>query len=119
MSELAKDYAESVAQGIRDNVESGYPFGKDEEREQYGEPVELSAYDYLEDALDIVYSVDSQRNYRGARILVGFGGPNVYIDTNTSALEVYWGSDTATRYLPASFINELDNALQELWEMGA
>lgn len=119
MSELAKEHAESVAQGIRDNVESGYPFGKDEEREQYGEQAELSAYDYLEDALDIVYSVDSNRVYRGARVLVSWGGPNVYIDTNTNALEVYWGSDTATRYLPAAFIDALDEALLELWEMGA
>jgi hypothetical protein len=107
---LAIDYAESVAQGIRDNVNAGNVFGLDPDT---GE--ELNAYDYLQDALDIVYSVGGDRSYRGARILVGFGGPNVWVDTNTNALEVYWG-DSVVRYLPGEFIDQLDAALAEIWE---
>jgi hypothetical protein len=116
---LAKEYADSLVSEIRDNTREGYPFGKSEDEvdDYSGEPVELSAYDYLQDVLSIIYSVDADRSYRGARILIGYGGPNVWIDTNTNALEVYWG-ETVTRYLPSEFIDYLDEALEELWNMG-
>lgn len=115
---LAQEYADRMWQDIRDNVENGTPFGIREEDDGYGdEGDELTAYDYLQDALDIRYTVNAAREYLGARILVGYGGPNVWIDTNTNALEVYWGQ-TATRYLPSEFIEQLDVALEELWDMG-
>lgn len=116
---LAEEYADRMASEIRDRTREGYPFGKSEDEidDYSGEPVELSAYDYLEDALDIIYSVSGDRSYRGARILIAYGGPNVWIDTNTNALEVYWG-ETTTRYLPSQFIDHLDEALEELWDMG-
>ena len=117
---LAQQYADSMWQSIRDDVEKGTPFGEDMDAFENGEtesPEELTAYDYLEDVLDIRYTVNSAREYLGARILVGYGGPNVWIDTNTNALEVYWGQ-TATRYLPSEFIDALDTALEELWDMG-
>lgn len=117
---LAQEYADSMWQSIRDDVENGTPFGEDTDAFENGEtesPEELTAYDYLEDVLDIRYTVNSAREYLGARILVGYGGPNVWIDTNTNALEVYWGQ-TATRYLPSEFIEQLDVALEELWNMG-
>lgn len=115
---LAQEYADSMWQSIRDDVEKGTPFGIREEDDGYGDAgEELTAYDYLQDVLDIRYTVNSAREYLGARILVGYGGPNVWIDTNTNALEVYWGQ-TATRYLPSEFIEQLDVALEELWDMG-
>ena len=117
---LAQEYADSMWQSITDNLENGTPFGEDMEAFENGEtesPQELTAYDYLEDVLDIKYTVNSAREYCGARICIGWGGPNVWIDTNTNALEVYWG-DTATRYLRSEFIDALDEALEELWNMG-
>lgn len=115
----AKDYADSLVAGIEADCEAGNPFGISEGYGDTpeGEPVE--AYDYLEDVLDIQYIVNSDRTYRGARILVGFGGPNVWINTQTGNLEVSWWSAPEYRGLPTEFITELDNALEELWEMGA
>ena len=115
---LAKEYADSIWQGINDDLENGTTFGIREEDDGYGDAgEELTAYDYLQDALDIKYTVNSAREYLGARVLITYGGPNTWIDTNTNALEVYWG-DKATRYLPSGFINALDEALEELWNMG-
>ena len=42
----------------------------------------LSAWDYLNDALDIEYTVNGAKEYRGASILVAFGGPNITINTS-------------------------------------
>ena len=115
----ATEYAESVARDIWANTEKGEPFGSDQERFDNGETEspELSAYDYLENALDIEYRVDSSRRYRSAKVLIGYGGPNVWIDTATRALVVAWWSAPVSVDLPQQFCDELDTAISELWEM--
>jgi hypothetical protein len=74
---------------------------------------EMSAFDYLQDALDIEYIVNSKREYLGARVLVAFGGPNIWINTRTKKVEGYWWNESAS----ASFDDgiDLDSALEELW----
>lgn len=74
---------------------------------------EFSAFDYLQDALDIEYIVNSKGEYLGARILVAFGGPNIWVDTRRCIVEGAWWADHAT----ARFTDNLglDEALSELW----
>lgn len=73
----------------------------------------VSAFDYLSDALDIEYIVNGKGEYLGARVLVAFGGPNIWINTRAKQVEGYWWGDSAF----ASFKDELglDDALSELW----
>jgi hypothetical protein len=73
-----------------------------------------SASDYLSDVLDIEYIVDSKANYLGARVLVAFGGPNIWINTRSNVVEGYWWGDSAQ----ADFTDSLglDDLLSELWE---
>lgn len=75
---------------------------------------ELTAFDYLQDALDIEYIVNSKREYLGARVLVAFGGPNIWVDTKRGIVEGAWWGDRAS----ASFTDNigLDEALETLWE---
>lgn len=73
----------------------------------------ISAYDYLQDALDIEYIIGSNGDYRGARVLVAFGGPNIWIDTKFNQFEGYWWNDKAiAAYKDSLGLNE---ALEELW----
>jgi hypothetical protein len=77
-------------------------------------PEMLSGFDYLNDALDIQYIVTGQGEYIGARILVAFGGPNIWVNTHTGIVEGYWGSDSAT----ANFLNDpmdVNGACRESW----
>lgn len=74
---------------------------------------ECSAFDYLEDALDIEYIVNSKGEYLGARVLVAFGGPNIWVNTRTKTVEGHWWSDSA--YASFSDGIGLDEALEELW----
>jgi hypothetical protein len=113
---LAEDYADSMSATIWADYERGYLFGYDEEREKYAESAELSAYDYLDDVLDIEYRVDSGGGYRSAEVLIGYGGPNVSIDTRRGVLVVSWDT-VETRSLPREFVDALDVVLAELWEM--
>jgi len=77
-----------------------------------GEPVH--GFDYLEDVLDIQYIVTSEKQYIGARVLVAFGGPNIWINTQTKTIEGYWWDESAF----ASYYDDeigLDEALEEIW----
>src|SRR3954467_7599138 len=120
----AAEYADSLAATIGHLTDAGVPFGwLNSETDEwssdipegwdtdhdYGTPwAEASAGDYLQSALDIQYLVNSDRTYRAARILVAFGGPNVWIDTRTGNLEVTWWSAPEYRPLPSAFIDGLD-----------
>ena len=37
--------------------------------------------DYFGDFLDVDYVIGSDKHYKACRVLVAFGGPNIYIDT--------------------------------------
>ena len=118
----ATDYADSIALEIRANVGAGHPFGISTEEDpildrEIGE--DGTAMDYLSDVLDIQYVVTGDRQYRGARVCIAFGGPTAWINTMTSQLEVAWWSEPVYRDLPREFVNGLDEALGELWDMGA
>ena len=95
-------------QFIADKMSNG--FG-DDDLNYDGE--EMSAFDYLEEALDIEYIVNSKGDYLGARVLVAFGGPNIWVNTRTGIVEGVWWANRAD----ASFTDNigLDDALSELW----
>ena len=74
-----------------------------------------SGFDYISDALDIQFIVDGNKEYLAARILVAFGGPNIWINTQTKTIEGYWWQDTAF----SSYYDDpmdIDGACRELWE---
>ena len=74
----------------------------------------LSGYDYLTDALDIEYTVNSDKTYKGARVLVSFGGPNIWINTLTEEIEGYWwGMNAKAPYYGDSM--DLNECLEEIY----
>lgn len=74
----------------------------------------MTAMDYIFTALEIEYIVSSKREYLGARILVTFGGPSIWINTRNSMVEGQWGQDSAKCGYTDSI--GLDDACQELYE---
>ena len=91
----------------------------DMDRDEHGfEPNDqISGFDYLSDMLDIEYTISSDGLFLGARILVAFGGPNIWIDTRHERVEGYWWGDTVF----ADFTDKMDlhGACRELYEMRA
>ena len=103
-----KDHVQSIADNLTNPPWDEWNEGRDTDNEG-----DFSAFDYLQDALDIEYIVNAKGEYLGARVLVAFGGPNIWINTRTKTIEGYWWSDKAF----ASFTDNLglDEALEELW----
>jgi hypothetical protein len=74
----------------------------------------INGFDYLNDVLDIEYIVNSRKEYLGAKVLVAFGGPNIWINTRTKQVEGYWWGDKSIQ----SYNNDsldLDDALETLY----
>lgn len=79
---------------------------------------EATIWDYLEDnTLDIEYTINSDLSYKAARVLITFGGPNIYIDTNTSRVELYWGSSKAYAYIEYRTRDAIDAYFEDGYNM--
>ena len=104
MNEL-KNHVQSIAKAI---TTGEYDF--DPECSDYDEPC---AADYLYDFLDIEYIIGGDRQYLGSRILVAFGGPNIWINTRTNTVEGYWWNDKAFAHFDDNL--GLDEFIEELW----
>ena len=79
------------------------------------EPEQLSLHDYFSDCLDIEYRVSSSKEYRSVCIMVTCGGPNIYIDTETKNVELYWWGERANYPISYDVINEIDAWAEEYW----
>lgn len=76
-----------------------------------------TGFDYLNDVLDIEYRIGADRKYKSGEVLIAFGGPNVWIDTKTNTVcGAWWGDKFSVPYTDKI---GLDDALEELYEMGA
>lgn len=107
MANDLKNHVQSIADNLTNPPEE-WNEGRDIESEG-----EFSAFDYLQNALDIEYIVNVEGEYLGARVLVAFGGPNIWVNTRTNTVEGTLWNESAT----ASFKDNLglDDALSELW----
>ena len=77
---------------------------------------ELNLYDYLSDALDYEFTIDSQKEYKSAKIWVTLGGPNVWIDTAERAVKLAWGTDREEYPLDWDMCDEIDDIMQDIYE---
>jgi hypothetical protein len=82
---------------------------------EYGEM--QTAFDYLQDVLEFNWILNSDRTLKGARMLVAFGGPNIWIDTTRGIVEGYWWQDkfVAEYDTQSEFARDLDEALETLF----
>lgn len=76
---------------------------------------QLSVSDYLADALDYEITIDSQMEYKSAKIWVTLGGPNVWIDTADKAVKLAWGTERAEYALGWDTCDEIDEYMQDLY----
>jgi hypothetical protein len=75
-----------------------------------------NAYDYLSSALDFQWIVQNDLTFIGARILVAFGGPNIWIDTSKKKIEASWWGDRASAYYSEDPMG-IQECVEELYQM--
>lgn len=103
---------------IARQIEEGITFAEAEmDHEEHGcDPDDhISGLDYLDDALDIEYIIASDREtVLGARILVAYGGPNIWIDTRKQIVELFWWGDYACAEYHTDAM-DIQGAIEELY----
>ena len=72
-----------------------------------------TAIDWLSDVLDIQWIINRDKELLGARILVSFGGPNIWVNTQTSRIEGYWWNESAEAFFSTN--HDLNDALEEIY----
>lgn len=75
----------------------------------------LGIYDYLEDVYDIEYRIGSDKQLRSVQLMVACGGPNIYIDTASKQVELYWWGDRADWSLSSEAVESIDEWAEEYY----
>lgn len=83
MSEQIKDHVLHIVNTLENEFS--------DELNQDGQ--EFNVSDYLTDCLDIEWILHSDKTFKGARVLVAGGGPNIWVNTVTNEVEGYWWGD--------------------------
>ena len=111
---MLEDQCRSIANSITNGLKDCDPDEFNRWHEE-GQPEDFtpSGYDYLDDMLDINYIITRDGEYRGAEILVGFGGPNIYVETRDCTVRGYWGGDKVEH--PFTDRLGLDDYCQEMY----
>ena len=79
------------------------------------EDQDLLGYLSSNQIMDIKYVLDDNLDYVGSQLLVAFGGPNIWINTQHQQVEGYWGGDKVIKdYYEDSIY--LDDYIKELYE---
>ena len=71
--------------------------------------------DYFDDFYDVDYIVGSDKKYKACRVLVAFGGPNIYVDTWEKQIQLFWWSNTATADIPYDLCEQIDEFFETLY----
>ena len=74
-----------------------------------------SLFDYFNDYLDVDYIIDSHKEYKACRVMVTCGGPNIYINTWSREVQLFWWTERATAVIPANICDEIDSIFQEFY----
>lgn len=105
MSDDLENHVRSIAKTIEQGLNS-----------EENEGQQMDGLEYLANMLDIEYIVASDRKtLLGARVLVAFGGPNIWINTRTKQVEGYWWADCYIASYDEDNIG-LNECIECIWE---
>lgn len=71
--------------------------------------------DYFDDCYDMAFTIGSDMQYRGVRLMVACGGPNIYVDTMTRQVELYWWSDSARYRITSDVVEAIDTYFEDYY----
>ena len=106
----------SEANGCKYDDENELYIMPDGEALLAGDVYPVSLFDWLgDDVYDIEYTIGSDKEYRGVRIMVACGGPNIYINTNAKEVQLFWWNERASYPLDSSVVSMIDADCEEMF----
>lgn len=93
-------------------VYTAYVNGEDDDFYEENDLEDLS--NYITNSYDLEYTKTLQGDFRGCRLAIAFGDPNIYIDTQENRLEGYWGGTKFYKDFDSCDVcNEIDYIAKE------
>ena len=103
-------------EGCRYDAENDMYIMPDGEELYEGDIYPIDIVEYLgDDVYDVEYTIGREKDYRGVRLMVACGGPNIYLNTNTNDVELYWWNESARYPMSSDVINVIDSIYEELF----
>ena len=84
--------------------------------EDYDDLYSLSVYSFFDDRFDTIYYFGEDGDMRGVRILIAFGGPNIYVDTYRKTVELFWWTETATVDLEQELCEDITEIFEDMYK---
>ena len=64
---------------------------------------------------DVEYTIGSNKEYRGVSLMIACGGPNIYINTKSGDVELYWWSESARYPMSSDVVDVIDSTYEEIF----
>lgn len=76
---------------------------------------QMSIGDYFEDYYNLRYVVDESGEYFAVKVLIACGGPNIWVNTESQSVDLFWWGDEASWPLSSEAVAEIDALFSEMW----
>lgn len=96
--------------------EDGYTWTRDDD----GEAVELEQMSLYDEFTDNIYNIeyriaDKYSDPSSVQLMIACGGPNIYLDTKSGDVELYWWSESGRYPMSREVVDALDEFAVELY----
>ena len=68
-----------------------------------------------EEVLEVKYIVDNNLQYEGCILTISLGGPNIFLDTYTQEVRLFWGADYANYSIFKDELSTIDEVMEEVY----
>ena len=103
----------SEVKGCRYDEEDDIYIMADDEELFASDVYPVDILEWLGDVYDVEYTIGSDKEYRGVRIMIACGGPDIYINTNSGDVELYWWGESARYPMSSNAINMIDSIYEK------
>ena len=76
---------------------------------------DYTLFEYFNDVSDVEYTTDYRKEYKAVRLMIACGGPNIYVDTRTGTVDLYWWTEEAHIGLDKEVVEEIDSIYSEIF----
>ena len=106
----------SEVNGCRYDEENDMYIMADDEELFAGDVYPVDVLEWLGDGVyDVEYTIGSNKEYRGVRLMIACGGPDIYLNTRTRDVELYWWNESARYPMSSDVVNMINSTYEEMF----